>query len=105
MSDEGPHANMGETRLKAVRDTIIIFTEYSTQSKGGIYIPEVAKQYHGSFMGRVVDVGPEYPYDVKPGDRIAYVRHEGHVILHKGNKYLSLRAKWVVGREKRKEEK
>lgn len=90
--------------LRAVRDTVIVKTEYAEQSKGGIVIPETAKQYSGSFVGRVVAVGPEYKNDVKPGDSVFWRRHEGHIVLYRGTKYLSLRAKWVVGREKRKGE-
>lgn len=86
--------------LKAVRDTIIVSIEYSDQSKGGIVIPETAKQYSGSFVGIVHSVGPDYKYDVKPGDKVYIRRHEGFKILHKGTTYFSMRSRWVVGKQK-----
>ena len=90
--------------LKSVRDCIIVKLEYDEKTAGGIFIPEVAKQYHGSFVACVIDVGPEYKYDVKPGDRVHIRRNEGHKILHKGETYYSMRARWVVAREKREGE-
>ena len=81
--------------LKAIRDTIIIRIEYEKETKGGIVIPDGAKQYHGSFTGRVISVGPEYKYDVKVGDLVGFRRHEGHRLRYKGRDFLSLRSKWV----------
>ncbi len=85
-------------KLRAVRDTVIVRVIYAERSKGGIVIPETAKQYSGSFVGDVVSVGPGYKYDVKPGDRVVYRRHEGFKIRANGKDYLSLRSKWVVGK-------
>lgn len=86
--------------LRAVRNTIIVRVRYAEKSEGGIVIPDKAKQYNGSFVGDVHSVGPEYKYDVKVGDCVHFVRHEGHRIRWQGKAYLSLRAKWVVSREK-----
>ena len=84
--------------LKAVRDTVIVKIEYATKI-GNIVVPDGAKQYHGDFTGIVVSVGPDYPYELKEGDRLYFTRHEGHKIRSKGEWYLSLREKWCLAKE------
>lgn len=85
--------------IKAVRDTIIVELEYADKISG-IVVPDSAKQYHGDFKGKVVAVGPDYPYnDIKPGDYVFFNRHEGHRIYIKDKMYLSLRNKWVQAKK------
>ena len=86
--------------LRAVRDCIIVRIFYDEKSKGGIVIPDTAKQYHGSFVGVVVAIGPDYPYDLKVEDKVYYRRHEGYKIRYKESDYMSLQSKWVVGKQK-----
>ncbi len=85
--------------LHAVRDCILVELVYD-EKKGRIFIPDVSKQYHGGFYCRVVSIGPEYRYkkDLKVGDKIYIIRHEGHKICVGSKTYFSMRSKWCVAR-------
>jgi len=85
--------------IKAVRDTIIVSVEYA-EKIGSVIVPDQAKQYHGSFTGKVIAIGQEYPYqdELKVGDTIWFRRHEGHKVIVGDKTYLSLRNKWVVAK-------
>ena len=84
--------------IKAVRDWVVVKLRYKEQT-GSIVIPDSAQQYSGDFYGEVVSIGPDYKYDLKTGDKIAFVRHEGFKIFDKdGEEYLSLRERWVLGK-------
>lgn len=84
--------------LKAVRNCVIVKLLYD-EKIGSIVVPETAKQYSGSFTGKVVAIGPEYRYDLKVGDKVYFRRHEGHRIRYRGENYLSLRSRWVFAKE------
>ena len=90
-------------KLEAVRNTVIVKIEYE-EKIGSIIIPDNAKQYSGDFKGRVISVGPDYKYDVKKGDRVYFYRHEGHKVIKDDETYMSLRARWLMGRDRRKGE-
>ncbi len=91
--------------LKAVRDCIIVRLEYAEHMRG-LIVPEKAKQYSGNMWGIVVAVGPECKDDLKPGDSVAYRRHEGFLVRYKGEDLWSLQSKWVVAKiEKKRTEK
>lgn len=85
--------------IQAVRDQIIVKTVYD-EKVGSIFIPDKkgAKEYHSGFYGLVISVGPKYPYDVKPGDKIYYRRHEGKNIYYEGEWYKALKSRWVEGK-------
>ena len=86
--------------LRAVKDYIIVQIEYSEKSKGGIVIPDKAKQYSGSFVGKIISIGPECSYkdELKIGDFVAYRRHEGFLVRYKGENLWSLKSNWVVAK-------
>lgn len=87
-------------RLEAVRDTVLVKIEYA-EKIGSIIIPDKAKQYSGDFKGIVKSVGPDYKYDVKEGDRVYFYRHEGHKVIVNEETFMSLRARWLMGRDRR----
>jgi len=86
--------------LKAVSDTIIIKLDYADKMHG-LIVPDSAKQYHGEFVGIVESVGPACSFrnDLKKGERVKIVRHEGHKIICSQEEYFCVSERWVVGKE------
>ncbi|MDO8488745.1 MAG: hypothetical protein Q7S42_01340 [Candidatus Omnitrophota bacterium] len=42
-------------------------------------------------------MGPEYPYELKAGDKVCWVRHEGKKIIYSGEIYFKVKERWVLG--------
>jgi len=66
-------------------------------TKGGIYIPDTAKEkpVEGKVIaagpGKVSDQGTRLPLNVKEGDRILFGRYAGSEIKIEGEEYLMMR--------------
>jgi len=87
--------------LQALRDEIIVKPVF-VERKGVLVIPKSAlkyKQYDGEVYGEVISIGPKYPYNLKPGDKVIWQRHEGKKIIFEGETYLILKARWVQARK------
>jgi len=87
--------------MKALGETIIIRPVYSeTKSNGTIIIPDIKsrRKYVGNFYGIVIAVGKHsrWKNDLKKGDRVAFVRHEGIKFEVDRVEYLKLKDKWVL---------
>ena len=73
------------------------------KTKGGIIIPETAKEkpIEGKVMavgnGKVLDDGTVRPLDVKKGDRILFGKYSGTEIKIEGEEHLILREDEVLG--------
>ena len=73
------------------------------KTKGGIIIPETAKEkpIEGKVMavgnGKVLDDGTVRPLDVKKGDRILFGKYSGTEIKIAGEEHLILREDEVLG--------
>ena len=73
------------------------------KSKGGIIIPETAKEkpIQGQVVavgqGRVTEEGKIRPLDVKKGDRILFSKYAGTEIKIDGQDYLMMREEDVLG--------
>jgi co-chaperonin GroES (HSP10) len=84
-------------KIRATGKNIVV--KVKRQSKAGsIIIPSTAQefiQYHGNIYGVVVAVGPDYPYDVKVGDKIIFRRHEGVKVEDGDDMYVSLEERFV----------
>jgi chaperonin GroES len=80
--------------------------EDSDKTKGGIIIPDTARQR--PMQGRVVAAGPgertfsgEFlPMTVEPGDRIMFGQMAGHEVLIDGKKFLMMKLTEVMCRVK-----
>lgn len=90
--------------LEAMRDEVIVRPIYE-EKRGTIIIPESAKQfkqYHGSIYGIVMSVGPDWkkkvPEELKPGDKVVWVRHEGKKCYEDGQLYFVLSRRWVIAK-------
>jgi len=92
-----------EGKVYAVRDTVLLKIDY-TEKIGSIYIPDNRKSYRSESKGGVVSVGPDYPYDLHPGDiahilRMEDASHEGIKIDTPQGKLWAVQEKWIYGKE------
>ena len=73
------------------------------RSKGGIIIPDTAKEkpIQGEIIavgqGRVTEDGKIRPLDVKKGDKILFGKYAGTEIKIDGNDYLMMREEDILG--------
>ena len=85
--------------VDAVRDMVIVKILYEEKAHKGssIYLPEQMKKYHAGFCGEVISVGPDYPYNIQPGDKVLFRRHEGKPIIMGDweGEFFALKERWV----------
>jgi chaperonin GroES len=73
------------------------------KSKGGIIIPDTAKEkpIQGEIIavgsGRVTEDGKVRPLDVKKGDRVLFGKYAGTEIKIDGNEFLMMREEDILG--------
>jgi len=73
------------------------------KSKGGIIIPDTAKEkpVQGEIIavgsGRVAEDGKIRPLDVKKGDRVLFGKYAGSEIKIDGDEYLMMREEDILG--------
>jgi chaperonin GroES len=85
-------------KVKPLNDRVLVKRlEEMEVTKGGIYIPDSAKEkpVEGKVMGvgpgKVNDQGNRVPLNVKEGDRILFGRYAGSEIKIEGEEYLMMR--------------
>jgi chaperonin GroES len=90
--------------LRPLNDRILVKRlEEATTTKGGIIIPDSAKEKPAE--GRVVAVGngklgedgKRIPLEVKSGDRVLFGKYSGTEVKLEGEEYLILREDDVLG--------
>jgi chaperonin GroES len=73
------------------------------KSKGGIIIPDTAKEKpaQGEIIavgtGRVAEDGKIRPLDVKKGDRVLFGKYAGNEIKIDGDEFLMMREEDILG--------
>ncbi len=73
------------------------------KTKGGIYIPDTAKEKpaQGEIIavgqGRVGDDGKVRPLDVKKGDKVLFGKYAGTEIKIEGDEFLMMREEDILG--------
>ena len=84
--------------IRPLHDRIVVTRiAEEEKSKGGIIIPDTAKEkpLEGQVVavgtGRRLDNGQVRPLDVKPGDRVLFVKYAGNEIKLDGEEHLMLR--------------
>lgn len=84
--------------LKPLGDRIVIRpTEAEEVTKGGIVLPDAAKErpQEGEVIavgtGKVLETGAKIPMEVKVGDKIIYSKYGGTEIKIGGEEYVILR--------------
>lgn len=90
--------------LRPLQDRILVErSEESQTTKGGIIIPDTAKEKpaEGKVIatgnGRVAEDGKLIPMDLKVGDRILFSKYGGTEVKIDGNDYLIMRQDDVLG--------
>ncbi|MCP4162734.1 MAG: co-chaperone GroES [Deltaproteobacteria bacterium] len=90
--------------LRPLSDRILVERmEEDTTTKGGIIIPDTAKEKpaEGKIVamgnGRIGEDGKAIPMDVKVGDRILFSKYGGTDVKIDGSDYLIMRQDDVLG--------
>jgi chaperonin GroES len=85
-------------KMKPLADRVVIKpSEAEETSKGGIILPDTAKEK--PVVGEVVAVGPgkvsdegkKVPMEVKVGDKVLYGKYSGTEVTVEGEEYLIMR--------------
>jgi chaperonin GroES len=91
-------AKGGKVTVKPLADRVVVKPlEESEQMRGGLYIPDTAKEKpsQGEVVavgpGKVSDEGARLEMDVKVGDRVLYGKYSGTDVTLDGVEYLILR--------------
>ena len=91
-------------KLRPLQDRILVQrVEEETTTKGGIIIPDTAKEKpaEGKISavgnGKVGDDGKRIPLEVKKGDRVLFGKYAGTEVKVDGNEYLIMREEDVLG--------
>jgi len=86
-------------RIRPLQDRVVVRrVEEQEKSKGGIIIPDTAKEkpLEGVVVavgaGKVLDNGKVRPPDVHAGDRVLFVKYAGNEVMVDGVEHLMLRA-------------
>ena len=92
-------------KLEPMGDRIVIkAVEREERTKGGIYLPDTAKErpQEGEVIavgpGRVTDDGNRIPLDVKVGDTVVYSKFAGTEITEDEVDYLILTERDILAR-------
>ena len=95
---------MAASRIRPLHDRVIVkrVEEQEQRSKGGLIIPDSAKEKPQE--GKVVAVGSGkredgkvIPLDVKTGDRILFGKYSGSEIKLDGEEHLIMREEDILG--------
>jgi chaperonin GroES len=91
-------------KLRPLQDRILVQrVEEEEKTKGGIIIPDTAKEKpaEGKVVavgkGKVDESGKPIPMEVKKGDRILFGKYSGTEIKIEGQEYLIMREDDVLG--------
>ncbi len=91
-------------KVKPLNDRILVIrVEEETRTKGGIIIPDTAKEK--PLEGKVIAVGPgkldekgkRIPLDVKQGDKILFSKYAGTEIKINGIEHLFMKEDDILG--------
>lgn len=91
-------------KIRPLQDRIIVKRiKEEEKTKGGIIIPETAKEKpsEGQIVavgkGKVLENGTVMPLDVKVGDRILFSRYGGTEVKIEGEEHLIMREDDILG--------
>jgi chaperonin GroES len=90
-------------KISPLADRVVVKAlEESEQMRGGLYIPDTAKEkpQQGEVIaagpGRFDEKGNRLPMDVKPGDKVLYGKYSGTEVTIDSEQYLILRESDVL---------
>ncbi len=85
-------------KLRPLQDRILVKrVEEEEKTKGGIIIPDTAKEKPGEGKvfsvgnGKMGDDGKRIPLEIKKGDRILFGKYSGSDVKIEGTEYLIMR--------------
>jgi chaperonin GroES len=91
-------------KVRPLHDRIIVKRlEEEEKTKGGIIIPDTAKEkpIEGKVIavgdGRINENGTKIPLDVKKGDRVLFVKYGGTEIKIDGEEHLMMKEDDILG--------
>ncbi|MFQ5483824.1 MAG: co-chaperone GroES [Desulfobacterales bacterium] len=91
-------------KLRPLQDRILVLrVEEETTTKGGIIIPDTAKEKpaEGKVIavgnGKLGDDGKRVPLEIKKGDRILFGKYSGTEVKIEGEEHLIMREEDVLG--------
>ena len=91
-------------KIRPLNDRIIVRrTEEEEQMRGGLYIPDTAKEkpQEGEVIavgnGKILNNGDRVAMDIKAGDKVLFGKYSGTEIKLDGEEYLILREDDVLG--------
>jgi chaperonin GroES len=91
-------------KLKPLQDRVLIKRiEGTEKTKGGIIIPDTAKekpqegQVKAVGPGRRDDQGKIHPVELKPGDRVLFGKYSGAEVKIEGEEYVILKEDEIYG--------
>jgi len=91
-------------KIRPLQDRVIVKrVEEEERTKGGIIIPDTAKEkpQEGQIIavgpGKVTDDGKKIPMEVKVGDRVLFGKYSGTEIKIDGEEHLIMREDDILG--------
>ncbi len=91
-------------KLRPLQDRILVKrVEEETKTKGGIIIPDTAKEkpVEGKVVavgnGKTGDDGKRIPLSVKEGDRVLFGKYSGTEVKVEGEEYVIMREDDILG--------
>jgi chaperonin GroES len=91
-------------KIRPLQDRVIVERiEEEEKTKGGIIIPDTAKEkpQEGKIIavgkGKVTDEGKVLPLSVKAGDKILFGKYSGTEVKLNGDEYLIMREDDILG--------
>ena len=91
-------------KIRPLQDRVIVKRiEEQEKTKGGIIIPETAKEkpMEGKVIvvgkGKVLEDGKIRPLDVKAGDRVLFAKYGGTEVKIEGEEHLIMREEDILG--------
>jgi chaperonin GroES len=91
-------------KIRPLQDRVIVKrVEEEEKTKGGIIIPDTAKEkpMEGKVIavgkGKVLDDGKVHPLDLKAGDRVLFGKYSGTEVKIDGEEHLIMREDDILG--------
>jgi chaperonin GroES len=102
MATKSASSTSTSTKVSPLADRVVIRAlEETEQMRGGLYIPDTAKEKPQ--QGEIIAVGPgrfekdkRVPMDVKVGDKVLYGKYSGTEVTIDNEQYLILRESDVL---------
>jgi chaperonin GroES len=91
-------------KIRPLHDRVIVKrTEEQTKTKGGLFIPDTAKEkpIEGTVLaagnGKILEDGSVRKLEVKAGDRVLFGKYSGTEVKIEGEEHLILREEDILG--------